>query len=123
MQESLIETVINHQMESAYEALDSCYSSEFSGFGKFFFNEKKAKRKLEKSKSQIALFEKVLLQEEISPIRRRNVQLKLETAKKNFEHLKKKIRNEEDCMGSGVRGMEEQIDSPQEAEGDDKSDK
>lgn len=96
-QESLIETVINHQFESAYEALDNCYSMEFSGFGKLYFNEKKAFKKLEKQESQIRTFNELLLTD-ISPIRKKNLELKLISAKKNLEHLQKKIAHHEQII-------------------------
>ena len=115
MQERVIETVVNHQFDSAYNALDNCYSMEFSGFGKLYFNEKKAKKKLEKYKSQMELFKKMLSSDELSPLRRRNIELKLETAKKNLEHLRKKIKDEESGMGADIRGVEEQADSPKQA--------
>jgi len=91
MQENLIETVVNHQFESAYVALEDphCFSMEFSGFGKLLFNKKKALKKIEKQNSQIRTFEELLLTE-LSPIRRRNLEMKLSSAKKNLEHLKKK---------------------------------
>jgi hypothetical protein len=91
LQESLIETIVNHQFESAYVALEDpqCFSMEFSGFGKLLFNKKKALKKLEKQNSQIYTFEQLLLTE-LSPIRRRNLEMKLSSAKKNLEHLKKK---------------------------------
>ena len=92
VQERLIETVVNHQFESAYVALESpgYESMEFSGFGKLLFNRKKALKKLAKQKSQIEMFEHLLLTE-LSPIRRRNMEMKLSSAKKNLEHLKKKV--------------------------------
>ena len=91
LQESLIETIVNHQFESAYGALEDpqCFSMEFSGFGKLLFNKKKAIKKLEKQNSQIHTFEQLLLTE-LSPIRRRNLEMKLSSAKKNLEHLKNK---------------------------------
>jgi nucleoid DNA-binding protein len=44
--EKVIETIVNHQFQSANEAMDLNNSIEISGFGKFYFNEKKAKKKI-----------------------------------------------------------------------------
>jgi len=60
MSEKLIETVINHQFQSANEAMDVNHSLELSGFGRILFNNKKAikklaalEAKLEKANNQI----------------------------------------------------------------------
>lgn len=90
-QESVIETVVNHQFESALRALETCNSLEFSGFGKFFFNRKKAIKKLEKHKSQIEVFNRIIADENTSPLRRRNIELKLQSVNKGFEFLNKKL--------------------------------
>jgi len=47
MAEKTIETVINHQFQSSSEAMLNNSSVEISGFGKFYFNKKKAQNKLE----------------------------------------------------------------------------
>ena len=91
MQESIIETVINHQFESAYVALDNGESLEFSGFGKFFFNKPKAVKKLERLKNQIAEYQHIIDSPETTDIRRRNLQLKMPSMIKSFEHLNKKL--------------------------------
>ena len=44
--EKTIEAVINHQFQSANEAMDLHNSIEISGFGKFFFNDKKAVKRV-----------------------------------------------------------------------------
>jgi hypothetical protein len=46
--EKIIETIINHQFQSANEAMDLNHSIEISGFGKFMLNVKKAHRKMAK---------------------------------------------------------------------------
>ena len=45
--EKVIETIVNHQFQSANEAMDLHNSLEISGFGKFYFNHKKALKKLD----------------------------------------------------------------------------
>jgi len=56
--EKTIDAVIMHQFQSANEATSQHKSVEISGFGKFFFNDKKAHKTMEKFLSQKALFEK-----------------------------------------------------------------
>jgi len=56
LSEKTIDTVVSHQFQSANEALFQNKSVEISGFGKFFFNEKKAHKTLEKFESQKELF-------------------------------------------------------------------
>jgi Bacterial DNA-binding protein. len=44
--EKTIEAVVNHQFQSANEAMDTNHSLELSGFGRIIFNNKKAIKKL-----------------------------------------------------------------------------
>lgn len=106
VQESVIENVVNHQFAMAMGAMDTCYSLEFSGFGKFYFNQKRAIKKMEKLESQKTLFTELVQDPFTSPTRRRSASLKLETALKNIEALKPKI-NKDEIFGD-IRGMEEQ---------------
>ena len=46
--EKIVNLVIAHQFDSANEALKTEKSVEIDGFGKFMFNEKKARKQLEK---------------------------------------------------------------------------
>jgi len=46
MSEKTIEAVVNHQFQSANEAMDTNHSLELSGFGRILFNNKKAIKKL-----------------------------------------------------------------------------
>jgi len=62
MSEKLIEAVVNHQFQSANEAMDVNHSLELSGFGRIMFNNKKAikklagyEKKLEKAKQKLEL--------------------------------------------------------------------
>lgn len=58
--EKTIEAVVNHQFQSANEAMDLNHSIEISGFGKFMFNEKKALKKLAKLESKRDYMQKVV---------------------------------------------------------------
>jgi nucleoid DNA-binding protein len=112
-QESVIETVVNHQFEAAYIALENCNSLEFSGFGKWFFNKPKAVKKLEKLREQINVMNSILEEPSLTATKRKNAQAKADILKKMFEGLNRKLNgNVED-----IRGMEKQVVSPQGIEG------
>lgn len=91
IQESVIETVVNHQFDSAYVALDKCESLEFSGFGRFYFNRKKAIKKLEKMKSQFREYNRIIDDVSTTEIRRAQVEFKLKALTKAFEYLNTKV--------------------------------
>lgn len=113
IQENIIETIVNHQFESALIAFDTCNSLEFSGFGKFFFNRPKALKKMEKYKSQLLEFTRIIEDPSTTDIRRRNIMLKRETTIKNFEYLNKKLNEHI----PNLRGMEKQDVPPETFEG------
>jgi len=48
IQERILHAVIGHQFDRAREAMETCYSVEFSGWGKYMFNKKRAYTKLGK---------------------------------------------------------------------------
>lgn len=89
--EKIINKVITHQFDFANDAMHKHNTVEFSGFGKFVFNIKKAKKKMEKIESIISYFSRVLEDETISPTVRRNAEMKLATAIDNRIKLKPKI--------------------------------
>jgi len=91
--ESVIEAIINHQFDSAYIALNDSYSLEFSGWGKFYFNLPRAKKKMEKLLSQKSLFTEMVNNEALTETKRRNAQFKLNSALKNIETLKPKLHD------------------------------
>lgn len=88
--EKIINTVITHQFESAFEAMSKNNSVEIGGFGKFVFKEKRAKYELEKFLSQEKMY-KELLETDLSATLRRNTELRLATAQKNIKDLKPRI--------------------------------
>lgn len=114
LSEKTIETVINHQFQEANVALTKHKSLEISGFGKFFFNEKKAVKQMEKYESQRALFEKKLMDETLTEQRRKSYELKLQIAKDCIRDLKPKMHAFTD-----LRGMEEQSPASQGVEEED----
>jgi nucleoid DNA-binding protein len=116
LSEKTIETVVNHQFQSAHEALSQNKSLEISGFGKFFFNEKKAHKMMEKFLSQKALFEKRANDETFSEAKRRSYGLKLQTALDGIRDLKPRIYD----SFPNLRGVEEQPTAAQKVEEHDK---
>jgi len=110
MQESLIETIVNHQFESALSALVTENSLEFSGFGRFLFNRPKAIKKLEKFRSQLRVFDRIINDPSTTERRRMNMELKKEVTIKNFNYLNAKLNEH----STDLRGVEE---SPFPSEG------
>lgn len=117
--EKTIEAVINHQFQSANAATFQHKSLEISGFGKFFFNEGKAHRTMEKYLSQKALFEKWVADETLPEAKRQSAKRKLQMALDGIEDLKPRIYGH---SVSDLRGVEEQLTSSQEAEEYNKAD-
>ena len=111
MSEKVLEAVVNHQFQSANEAMSQHKSLEISGFGKLFFNEKKAQKTMEKFLSQKALFEKKANDEALPEAKRRNASMKLQSALDNIRDLKPRIYDFSD-----LRGVEEQPAAAQGAE-------
>lgn len=109
--EKLLEAVVNHQFQSAHEAMGQHKSLEISGFGKFFFNDGKAVKTMEKFLSQKALFEKKANDEALPEAKRRNASMKLQSALDNIRDLKPRIYDFSD-----LRGVEEQPAAAQGAE-------
>lgn len=104
MSEKTIDDVINHQFNSANEALKYNNSVEISGFGKFLFNQKKAIKRLNVLLSKEELYNSVILTCTTEE-RKASIQLKLNTIKIEIEILK--TRTNENV--SNLRGVEEQV--------------
>ena len=88
--EKTIETVINHQFQSANEAMDLNNSLEISGFGKFYFNEKKATKRLGQLNAKKQAMEKIISDETTSEQKRRSSQVTLEKTEALINLLKTK---------------------------------
>jgi nucleoid DNA-binding protein len=114
--EKTIEAVVNHQFQEANQALRKHKSLEISGFGKFFFNEGKAKKQMAKFESQKALFEKLLQNETLTEQRKKSLELKVQIAQDNIRDLKPRMYVDD---FPNLRGVEEQLDTPREIEDSD----
>jgi len=104
--EKTIETVVNHQFQSANEAMDTNNSIEISGFGKFYFNEKKAKKRLEDLTRKKNLMLEFIASAETSEQKKRSSQVTLEKTEALINLLKSKITYEDQLL-SNLRGLEE----------------
>lgn len=107
--EKVIESVVNHQFQSATLAFNDQKSVELSGFGKFLFNEKKAVKKMETMLIQKQVLEQTIVDQTATDRKRKAAEVKLESLLQAIEILKPKIDYE---PKSDIRGLEEQTDSP-----------
>ena len=107
--EKVIESVVNHQFQSATIAFNDQKSVELSGFGKFLFNEKKAVKKMETMLIQKQVLEQTIVDQTATDRKRKAAEVKLESLLQAIEILKPKIDYE---PKSDIRGLEEQTNSP-----------
>lgn len=104
-EERVIEAVVNHQFTSALSATQNNKEIEISGFGKFFFNEKKAASKYNKQLQKIEYFTAQLSSPDNSSARIASLTNKLNSTIETMESLKPRITHE---YFSNLRGLEEQ---------------
>ena len=105
--EKTIEAVVNHQFQSTNLAMRTNNSVELSGFGKFFFNGKKAKKKLDGLYDRKVYIEEALKDDLLTEQRRKRYNTMLQNVILDIEFLKSKTNE----FQSDLRGMEEQVDS------------
>lgn len=89
--EKIISSVVTHQFDSANDALNIHKSVEFSGFGKFYFNDKKAVKTMEKYLSQKALYEGILADASTTEAKRNNTETRLNNVLLSIKTLKPKL--------------------------------
>jgi nucleoid DNA-binding protein len=104
--EKTIETVINHQFQSANEAMDFNNSLEIAGFGKFYFNEKKATKRIGALNAKKTAMETIIADETTSEQKRRSSQVTLDKTEALINLLKTKTIYEDQLL-SDLRGVEE----------------
>lgn len=93
--EKTIETVVNHQFQSANEAMDLNNSIEISGFGKLFFNVKKAGKKVEKLQAKKAAMERIINDVNTSEQKRKSSIVTLEKTIVQINQLKPRTTYED----------------------------
>jgi len=89
--ERIIDQVINHQFDSANDALNTNDIVEISGFGKFLFNKKKALTQYNKLLQIKQSYENMLADPDITDKKRHSTKLRLDTALTDIKILKPKI--------------------------------
>jgi hypothetical protein len=89
--EKTLDAVVTHQFDSANDAVNIHKSVEISGFGKFYFNQKKALTQYNKLLAIKLAYENILADESISDVRRNAVTLKLQIIETSIKTLKPKI--------------------------------
>lgn len=93
--EKTIEAVVNHQFQSANEAMGTNKSIEISGFGKFYFNDKKAVKRMEKLLSKKEAYEKTVNDPNTTDQKRAYSTVVLENTVKEINILKPRITYED----------------------------
>ena len=93
--EKTIEAVINHQFQSANEAMDLNNSVEISGFGKFFFNKGKATKRLESLVVKKEAMEKLISDETLTEQKKHSIKVTLDKTLISIAELKSKTTNED----------------------------
>lgn len=111
MSEQIIEKIISHQFQSASEAMVINKSVEISGFGKFFFNDKKAVTRMKRNISKKEVFTAIMNNEAETDRRRKSAETKLKDTLKDIEILKPKVNE----FITDIRGLEESFDSFKES--------
>jgi nucleoid DNA-binding protein len=93
--EKTIETVVNHQFQSANEAMDLNDSIEISGFGKLFFNRKKAGKKVEKLNAKKLAMERIINDVNTSEQKKKSSTVTLEKTIVQINQLKPRTTYED----------------------------
>ena len=104
--EKTIEAVVNHQFQSANESMDFNNSLEISGFGKFYFNEKKATKRIGALNAKKTAMETIIADETTSEQKRRSSQVTLDKTEALINLLTTKTIYEDQLL-SDIRGVEE----------------
>ena len=90
--EKIIDNVIQHQFDSANDALNTNDTVEISGFGKFFFNTKKANAHYNKLLAMKQAYENTLADTSITEKRRHSTEQRMITVLSDIKMLKPKIK-------------------------------
>ena len=89
--EKIIDNVIQHQFDSANDALNTNDTLEISGFGKFLFNTKKANTHYNKLLAMKQAYENTLADPDVTDKKKHSTQLRLTTALTDIKTLKPKM--------------------------------
>ena len=92
--EKVIDQVINHQFDSANDALNTNDTLEISGFGKFYFNTKKANTLYAKLLAMKQAYENTLADPLTTDKKRHSTELRMITVLQDIKILKPKIKTD-----------------------------
>jgi hypothetical protein len=90
--EKIIDQVITHQFDSANDALNLNDTIEISGFGKFYFNTKKANLHYAKLLAMKQAYENILADPTTTDKKRHSTNLRMVTVLQDIKILKPKIK-------------------------------
>ncbi len=90
--EKIIDQIVQHQFDSANDALNTNDTVEISGFGKFFFNTKKANTHYNKLLAMKQAYENTLADPSITEKRRHSTEQRMNTVLSDIKMLKPKIK-------------------------------
>ena len=90
--EKVIDQVVQHQFDSANDALNTNDTVEISGFGKFFFNTKKANTHYNKLLAMKQAYENTLADTSITEKKRHSTEQRMITVLSDIKMLKPKIK-------------------------------
>ena len=90
--EKVIDQVVQHQFDSANDALNTNDTVEISGFGKFFFNTKKANTYYNKLLAMNQAYENILADPLTTEKRRHSTEQRMITVLSDIKMLKPKIK-------------------------------
>lgn len=90
--EKIIDQVVQHQFDSANDALNTNDTIEISGFGTFYFNTKKANILYAKLLAMKQAYENTLADESITDKKRHSTELRMITVLRDIKILKPKIK-------------------------------
>ena len=89
--EKTIDAIVTHQFDSANDALEVHDSIEISGFGKFYFNQKKAQSQYDKYVRIKQSYEKLLADDSLTDKKKHSTEQKLTSVSNDIKILKPKI--------------------------------
>lgn len=89
--EKTIDNVVTHQFDSANDALNIHDSIEISGFGKFYFNQKRAQAQYDKYVRIKQSYENMLANDSLSDKKRHSTEQKLISILNDIKIIKPKI--------------------------------
>lgn len=115
MSEKVIEAVVNHQFQSASLAMRTNNSIELSGFGKFYFNTKKAIKRLTSLERKRDDLQNIVNSPETKEAKLAKAHTYLKNVLLDIEYIKSKTNE----PVTDLRGMEEQASSIEASEGTD----